>query len=177
MLALAVLGTAPLATWGGGCSSSMTAIHPDASGGAGTTGSAGAAGGTTGTGGVAGTSGVGGQSGAGVAGAQAGHGGIGGQSGSSGGGGGGGAAGCSGADAGCCPACCSGDNTPYCSADGKYNSCFLALSSTLPPGCAATCSTSGIYTYVWEAQTCSNGCNGRGPDGGIGGNGGAPGCR
>jgi hypothetical protein len=149
-LAVAVLGTAPLATWGGGCSSSLKSVQPDGGGGtAGSTGGTTGAAGTMGAGGGAGTSGVGGQSG-------------------SGGGGGG---------AGGCPACCDPYGTSYCSAEGNYMSCLNdgPLSSMLPAECASVCPVPG-YVHVWRVQICANGCNGPGPDGGIGGGGGAPGC-
>jgi hypothetical protein len=246
MLALAVLGTAPLATWGGGCSSSLTSVQPDASGHAGATGAGGAAG-TSGEAGTSGASGAGGcpeccsgsepsycsadgnymwcsmqpprpgcagscppgslpgyayfwaigaagapggcatggtsgaGGGAGTTG-QAGAGGRGGQSGYSGGlvcaGGSGGAAGGStgGAPEVCCPQCCSQPNAgPHCSDDGQhYLSCYMVPSYTFPPGCG---NCGGLYVYVWQAQSCADGCVN--PAGGAsgGGNGGAPGCQ
>jgi len=120
VLALAVLGTAPLATWGGGCSSSLTSVQPDASGHAGATG----AGGAAGTSGEAGTSGASG--------------------------------------AGGCPACCSGPEASYCSADGRYMSC---LAQTAAPECADSCPPSSLpgytgYMYVWrstEPGSCTPG--------------------
>jgi hypothetical protein len=65
----------------------------------------------------------------------------------------------------------------YCSAEGYMRCQFSGLASTLPPECAAVCPLVGTYVYVWQAESCANGCNGPGPDGGIGGNGGSPGCR
>jgi hypothetical protein len=166
VLAAAVIATAPLAAWGGGCSSSLSSVQPDASGQAGSTGAGGGAG--TATAGTSGAAGDGGGSGSG---------GI-----------GGGGAGCSGADAGCCPQCCSAQagstgtpgaagapavgtsNTPYCSADGQeYRYCSMFLYASLPAGCAAGC-IQGTYTFVWLAQSCPNGCGPRMPDGGN------PGC-
>jgi len=150
VLALAVLGTAPLATWGGGCSSSLTSVQPDASGHAGATG----AGGAAGTSGEAGTSGT---------------------------------AGCSGADAGCCPACCSGNEPSYCSADGKYMSCFAQSAAVLTVECADRCPPGPIggYAYVWGlgaagfSGSCATGGNGAGgqsgSNGGIGGQSGTSG--
>jgi hypothetical protein len=148
VLALAVLGTAPLAMWGGGCSSSLNNVQPDASAGAG--GGSGAGGGEAGTSGGAGTGGF--HEGAGAGG----H---------SGAGGGGGA----------CPECCpqTGDS-PHCSSDGhEYFSCALVRIETLPSGCA--CPRDGIYSYVWQAQTCgalgcvNPGSGGFGPEGCVGG--------
>jgi hypothetical protein len=157
VLALAVLGTAPLAMLGGGCSSNLQSVQPDAGGGNG------GGGGIAGTSGEAGTTGEAGTSGA--AGATGGF---------REGAGAGGHSGAGGVGGGACPGCC--DGNPYCSADGReYRSCAQVLKATLPSECPM-CPGDGIYTIVWTAQTCGAlGCVNPGAGGAMGCVGGANG--
>ena len=142
-LALAIVGTIPLSMWGSGCSS-QPLVQPDG----GQSGGSPGAGGVPGTGGVLGTGG---------------H-----ASGGSNGTGGNQPHDASG-DA-LSPCCSQSEETvSQCSPDGQeVRTCVYRLAQ----GATAQCSSPGYsYGYIWQAQTCPNGCVT--VDGGVRGTGGA----
>jgi hypothetical protein len=152
VLALVIVGTIPLSTWGSGCSS-QPFVQPDASG---------QSGGSPGTGGVA-------------SGGAPGSGGASGSGGNVGGSGGAGGSGPRDASTDRPPLCCSAAerNVVECLPGGQQaRSCV----SRIAEADNLQCGTPGSYDYVWEVLNCPNGCGtgdgGRG-SGGTSGTGGS----
>jgi hypothetical protein len=171
VLALVIVGTIPLSTWGSGCSS-QPFVQPDASG---------QSGGSPGTGGVA----SGGSQGSGGAPGSGGNvGGFGGAGGSGGASGSGGNVGGSGGAGGSGPRDASTDRPPLCCSAAERNVVECLPGGQQARSCVSRiaeadnlqCGTPGSYDYVWEVLNCPNGCGtgdgGRG-SGGTSGTGGS----
>jgi hypothetical protein len=153
MLALVIVGTIPLSMWGSGCSS-QPLVQPDA----------GQSGGAPGSGGVAASGGVPGSGGVSSGGAP----------GSGGHLGDGGSAGSQARDAsvdGPSPCCLQSEvGVAQCSLDGQeLRLCTYRLAQSDTRQCAP----GTAYGYIWQVQTCPNGCVT--VDAGVRGTGGATG--